>query len=202
MKKPTLRLLIPDAPVRYCTKFDLSNAAARKRIRDEIWPAVLAHKDEVLANPADLESIVERWHREQHAARAEAKKVEQVKRAVVAITAAGQEPCIMFGVTLWPRPGNDFGTYDYDQIRAAAWSFRDWERWLDKGSSPASKAICIRNMVRWLVALHDRVNPASVEPHAVRKALSLIGTISKLYEKNPTGECRIPCDPKIEGQWG
>jgi hypothetical protein len=196
-----LRLLIPDGPIIYCSKFDLTSPAVRKRIREEVWPAILACKDEVLANPADLENIVARWRRETHAARSEARKVEEIKRAVVAVTAAGQEPCIMFGVTLWPRPGNDFGTYDYDQIRVAAWTFRDWNMWLDKSSSPASKAICIRNMIRWLVAFHDRVNPSAGQ-HPLRKAMALIGTIAGLMEKNPTGECRIPCDPKIEGQWG
>src|SRR5690349_21511776 len=114
-KKPTLRLLIPEAPAKYCTKFDLTSAASRKRIKGEIWPAVLAHKDEVLGNPSKLESIVERWRRERHAARVTAAKVEEVKRHIVANTAAGQEPCIMFNVTLWPRPSDSpLGEYDYD----------------------------------------------------------------------------------------
>ena len=106
----------------------------------------------------------------------------------------------MYGVTLWPRPGNDFGTYDYDQIRVAAWTFRDWNMWLDKAYSPGSRAIYIRNMIRWLVEYHRRVNPTG-EPHPSRKALSLIGVIAGLMEKNPAAECRIPCDPKIEGHW-
>jgi hypothetical protein len=71
--------------------------------------------------------------------------------------------------------------------------------WLDRSASPASKAIYIRNMIRWLVVYHDRVNRG--ERHPLRKALALIGTICRTHGEE-SDRRRIRCDPKIEGQWG
>jgi hypothetical protein len=156
----------------------------------------------VIANPGDLEKIVSDHHHKQVTAIADAKRHAEAERRVAEVRNAGQEVCIMFGVPLWPRPGNEYGTYDYDQLRAAIWTFRDWVNWLDKGYSPGSKAIMIRNMIRWLVEHHRRVTPTGHEPHPSQKALQLIGTIARLYEKAPDAECSMhPIAPHIEGQW-
>ena len=36
---------------------------------------------------------------------------------------------MMFGQTVWPRLDIRQGDYDYDQVRAAIWTFRDYESW-------------------------------------------------------------------------
>jgi hypothetical protein len=100
---------------------------------------------------------------------------------------------------LWPH-NDQFGTYTYDQIRCAAWTFRDWNTWLDKSYSTGSKAIYFGNMVRWLLQYHDK--RIGGESPRLRKAIALVATIGRLQMENPKGQCVIPCDPKREGEWG
>jgi hypothetical protein len=53
----------------------------------------------------------------------------------------------MFGRVVWPRLDNLQGEYDYDQIRAAIWTFRDldnWNRQIKTDNRVGSRAIRIR----------------------------------------------------------
>src|SRR5262245_1296733 len=156
-KRPSLRLLVPDGPIKYCNQFDLTNQAHRKKVREVIWPAILANKDEVLANPGDLENIIKADAQRKAQAAAALRREEEIARKVVEVRAAGQEPCIMYGVQLWPRMDERYGTYDNDQIRLAAWTFRDWVMYLEKRDSPGTKAINVRNMIRRLLEYYDRI---------------------------------------------
>ena len=65
---------------------------------------------------------------------------------------ADQREVIMFGARLWPRVEHQFGTYDYDQICAAIWYFRDLDGWVQgsiSGKTPGSRAIIARLSTRW-----------------------------------------------------
>ena len=190
-------------PPIYCARYDLTNREQRAHVRDILWPIILANKEAVIANPSDLEAII-KAHGQKHAAASAALRREaEVKRKVVEIKSAGQEECIMFGVQLWPRPGNDYGTYDYDQVRAAAWYFRDFNDWMSQsriGQSPGSRAIYARLSVKWFGEYLVRAYPAT-EREKMQKVLSLVRTMAGLLEKAPDAECVYPVSPKVEGQW-
>ena len=50
---------------------------------------------------------------------------------------------ILFGERLWPRADN--ATYDFDQLRAAVWYFRDLNNWLSGSRDGASVGIAKRS---------------------------------------------------------
>jgi hypothetical protein len=198
-KRPSLRLLIPNGPRNYCAQFDLTNQAHRKKVREVIWPIILEHKDEVIVNPGNLETIIKAGQQKKVAAVAAAKHAAEVKRKVLEIRTAGEQECIMFGVRLWPRVDQTYGEYNYDQIRAAAWTFRDLNSWFDPRMSPGSKAICIRNSLRWVTLFHRRHYPPG-QGHLI-KVFALVGVMADLHTKSPDAECIIPHDPKVEAEW-
>jgi hypothetical protein len=86
-KKPTLRLLIPDAPPTYCAKYDLRNRKQRNHVRNVLWPIILANKDAVIANPRDLEAIINAGMQKQQQVVAAAKRQYETKRQVAVVTA-------------------------------------------------------------------------------------------------------------------
>lgn len=57
----TLRLLFPEAPSAYTSKFDLANAKQRQYVRDVIIPAALAAGNELIVDPSKLEQIVKAY---------------------------------------------------------------------------------------------------------------------------------------------
>jgi hypothetical protein len=202
-QKATLRLLIPDGPIRYCTQFDLTNRKQRAHVRNVLWPIILANKAEVIASPGDLENIINTHRDKKVAELAAAKRQEHTTRKVAEVRSSGQDECIMFGVRLWPRLDNHFGTYDYDQIRAAAWYFRDFNEWMSQsriGQSPGSRAIYARLSVKWLGEYLLRAYTAT-DREKMQKVFSLVRTIAGLLEKAPEAECVFPVSPKVEGQW-
>jgi hypothetical protein len=202
-KKPTLRVLIPDGPVKYCAQFNLMKQKQRAHIRDVLWPIVLANKEAVIANPGNLEAIVNGHKHKQVTAIAAAMREEETARKVVESWRSGEHECIMFGVRLWPRMDNHFGSYDYDQVRAAAWYFRDFNEWMSQsriGQLPGSRAIYARLSVKWFGEYLVRAYSVN-EREKMQKVFSLVRTIAGLLDKAPDAECIYPVSPKVEGQW-
>jgi transposase-like protein len=116
---------------------------------------------------------------------------------------ADQREIVMFGVRLWPCVEHQFGTYDYDQIRAAIWYFRDLDAWLQGGISgrtPGSRAIIIRLSTRWPQEYVDRAYPPETRGK-IKKVYQLVHLLARLLEENPEGECVVPYSPNIEGRW-
>jgi hypothetical protein len=198
-KRPSLRLLIPNGPRDFCMQLDLTNQAHRKKVREVIWPIIIEHKDEVIANPGNLEAIIKAGQQKKAMAAAALRREEEVQRKVVEIRTAGEQECIMYGVRLWPRVDSTYGEYNYDQIRAAAWTFRDLNSWFDPRMSPGSKAICMRNLLRWFSLFHRRHYQAG--EGGLMKVFALVGVMADLYAKSPDAECAMPHDPKVEAEW-
>jgi hypothetical protein len=152
-----------------------------------------------IAHPEHLEEIVKaHWRQEQETANREAteRDIEQAMHDLP----RGQEKLVLFGSLLWPPVAEEFRRleYDYDQVRTAAWYFRDINKWL-RNESPASRAIYIRLSTRWFQEYLDRCNSAG---GSIKRVLSLIRLMARLLENNPDGECVYPISPyNGEGQW-
>lgn len=197
IKKPTMHLLFPPAPLSYARHFDLTNPRQRKQIKEEILPAMIACRDQLLASPDNMATILSAYQAAQAAQQVAAVKTERHATAVRALPLAEQE-LVMFGQPVWPRPNGNQGEYTYDQARAAIWTFRDYEAWNVMAKEDVeSFAKRIRNSQRYLgefVRRTDREQP-------IARVYSLIMWFSRLMEKNPTAECKWPMYPHIEGQW-
>lgn len=200
--KATLRILFPCGDRAYCGRFDLANVKERQHVRDHIMPAALAKRDAILASPDQLESIVAlHWQRHQEATR-EAVANQKVADALRAMP-TDQRAVMMYGVRLWPRVEHQFGTYDYDQICAAIWYFRDFDGWVQggiSGKTPGSRAIIARLSTRWPQEYIDRAYTPETRGK-IKKVYQLVHLLARLLEENPEGECVVPPTPKTEGQW-
>jgi hypothetical protein len=194
---PTLALLFPLAPFPYARRFDLTQSAQRKIVKDQVLPAMIACRDKLLAQPDLMREIMSEYENGQRAKQLEMVTAQKRSTAVAAMPPAEQE-LTMFGQTVWPRLGINQGEYTYDQVRAAIWTFRDYESWNQMAKEDTgSHALRIRNSLRYLgeyIQRTDRNNPMG-------KILSLMLWFSHLMEKNPKGECKWPMYPHVEGQW-
>jgi hypothetical protein len=194
---PTLSLLFPPAPTNYARRFDLTKPPQRKHVKDQILPAMIACRDKLLAQPHLMREIMAEYEKGQIMRQREV--VVEKKRAVaVAAMPPVEQELMMFGQTVWPRLGINQGEYTYDQVRAAIWTFRDYESWNQMAKEDTgSHALRIRNSLRYLgeyLQRTDRNNPMA-------KIFSLILWFSHLMEKNPNGDCKWPMYPHVEGQW-
>lgn len=195
---PNLRVLFPLMPSRgYASQFNLLDFRQCERVRDVILPAMIACRDKLFANPEHTQQIVAAYLQEQRGQQQQAVVAEKRAVAVQRLPVAEQE-LVMFGQTVWPRIDNGQGEYDYDQVRAAIWTFRDYEAWNQIAKEEVgSFALRIRNSLRYLreyMYRTDRNNP-------MNKIFALVIWFSHLMEKNPTAECKWPHYPHIEGQW-
>lgn len=197
-KLPSLRVLFPNAPLRYCRLYNLSASRDRNMVRDQIFPAALANRDAILAAPDQLEVIIKAHLRKANAISQQAVVQQRVEKKIVAMPAHEKE-IIMFGERLWPRI--DDQSYDYDQVRAAIWYFCDQNRWLElTGQNVASRAICIRFSTKYFYEYIGRTDPPD-NPHKIKRVFHLVQHLAGLMEKNPDGECKLPPTPNTEGKW-
>lgn len=126
--EPTLRLLFPLAPNGFSRRFNLSNLKQRLRVENSVLPAMIACRDELMAEPENIERIIMRYESE-HRAKQRAVVVAEKRSVAVAALRSVEQELMMFGQTVWPRIDTSRGEYDYDQVRAAIWTFRDFESW-------------------------------------------------------------------------
>jgi hypothetical protein len=196
---PSLCLLFPKCPKNYANRFDLTRTDHRKLIADTILPAMIACRDQLLTTPENIAAILADYEQRQRQETVAEKLAVQREKAVATLK-AGECEIVMFGKTLWPRLDDLQGEYDYDQLRAAVWTFKDWNTWnqqivADNGVN--SRAIRIRLSTKWCseyLIRHGRDNP-------VRKIILLIQLISRLMETAPEAECRWPPHPTSEAEW-
>ncbi len=188
--KPSLRLVFPQAPRTYANRFDLTRAKDRHSVRAEILPAAMAHRDELRAQPHDLERIVREHQATEQDAVATAQAASKLAVAIGAMKPDEQE-IMLFGVRFWPQVDPSV-MYTYAQVCTAAWTVRDWHSWL-RAETPASKAIYIRLATRWLYEYCKREN---VGVPALCQVFGLISRIATALQQNPEGVCRYPISPK------
>jgi hypothetical protein len=198
-KSATIRMLFPQAPVGWSKQFSLDDPKARGIIEKMLLPAMIACKDQLLADPERTPQIIAAYENAQRANR-QAEKRQQVVTAAVAALGPNQQELKVFGTTVWPRLDNRQGNYDYDQVRAAIWAFRDYLNWnvlMTRDNDPASHGIRIRNSTRYFREYLTRADQNS----PMRPVFNLIIWFSYLWANSPTGECKWPAYPHIEGQW-
>lgn len=198
LNQPTMALLFPASPPRgYTAQFNLLDPRNREQVRDVILPAMIACRDRLLADPDRIRDIVNEHVSAQRTKQREIVLTEKRAVAVKSLPMAEQE-LVMFGQPVWPRLDNSQGEYNYDQVRAAIWTFRDYEDWnvLAK-EDKQSFAMRIRNSQRYLCEYIQRTD----RNNHMSKIYSLIAWFSFLMQKNPDGECKWPMYPHIEGQW-
>jgi hypothetical protein len=195
-----LRVLVPGASSRgFCSQFNLLNPRDRMEIRDQLFPIMVARRERILAEPHRIGEIVTEYCNEMHA-KAKTEAQEKQRQEAVATLAPGQSELMMFGKTVWPRLDDRQGAYDYDQIRAAIWTFRDldnWNRQIEKDNGAGSRAIRIRLSTKWYgeyVIRNGRDSP-------MRAIFGLVHWMSRLMETNPDGQCKWPAYPTSEAEW-
>lgn len=198
--KPNLRLMFPTETRRcgFRESFDLRNKSDRDRIIQEVLPAALANKERLIADPTCLSAIVDEYRR------------QSLKTAKITIAAqtmpATQQRVAMYGVQLWPRVEVRFGEYEYEQLLAAVWYFRDNERWLAQSTiaeTSEARAHYMRLSLWWPLQYFERQqSPAEREVwDRAKKICTLVSTIANLMRAKPDGECVVPPSPHVEGQW-
>jgi hypothetical protein len=196
-----LRVLFPWGPKAYCARFDLSTAKTRQHVREHIMPAVVAHREELLAAPETLEAVVSRYWKQKEDAK---RKASEEKKATDALSAmpADQQEIVVYGVRVWPLTDFRLGSYDYYQICTAVWYFRDLDNLLQtrNDNSPGSRAILIRFSTKWLELYLKRTHEPA-ERVRLQRVYQVINMLAGLLEKNPDAECMIPSVPMVEGQW-
>jgi hypothetical protein len=160
---------------------------------------MIACRDKLIANPDKMLDILNAHAAEQKAAE-RAQEAESKRQAAVAALATGQGEIVMYGATLWPRLDNRQGEYDYDQVRAAVWTFRDldnWNRQIANDNGVGSRGIRIRLSTKWYseyLIRNGRDNP-------IRRIFTLVHHITRLMEAAPDAPCKWPPYPTAEAEW-
>jgi hypothetical protein len=183
-RKVTLRLLFSNWPTysrrsSLANRYNLLDAQHRQFVREVIMPIALANREAVLADPTCLDKLVTfRPSTQQGITRANAPKP-------AALHPVTEKPASMYGMQLWPRPGNAV-YYSYAQMRAACRYFQDQLHLCEQSRAfpgPKDRAWAIRQSTRTLQAYCDRV------------VLNLTDQIATAMEFNPGGECNPPLMP-------
>lgn len=196
----TARVLFPGSPRAWWQRYDLTNQKHRTELRDVIMPAAIANKEAILKAPHDIERIL-RLHAHNQAVAAEKEAKQRKIDAARKVMPANQSDIVMFGEWLWPAPE---ATYDYDQLCCAIWMFEDLNRWFSLstvGQGAGSRAQMMRFTTKWISEYINHRSGAYLTYTKITKIYTLIDHLSRLLERNPGGECRVPPTPKIEGQW-
>ena len=126
LKFPTLRLLFPLAPNKYSMQFNLFDKKQLAHVSETILPAMIACKDQLLADPERTQEIVNEYLKTKQVQQKQAVIIKKHAVAVKAMAVTEQE-LVMFGHPVWPRLDTSQGEYDYDQVRAAIWFFREYQ---------------------------------------------------------------------------
>jgi hypothetical protein len=194
----TARALFTGSPASgELSRLVLTNKTDRDTVKNIIFPAAIANRDAIIAEPQRISSIIGAYRQAQFVAEQKAKK-EKAYVELVAKLPPNQLEVIAYGVPLWPIDPSD---YDYDQLRAACWTFNGLLCFLTatpKPESPASIAITIRNSIKWL---GEYALFRSQGQKEFKRIFTLIHHISYLYETNPDANCKWPYTPNVEGEW-
>jgi hypothetical protein len=199
---PSLRMLFSLGSHAFCRRFDLTDRKQRCKVRDEIFPAMIANREAILAAPDCLEQILDESARhlaEKARKEADEKRFAQARDKV----GPGEEEIIMYGQRFWPVIDNRMGVYDYATLCLAIWHYQDQLRWVSMsraGESVASQVIMLRLGTKWLYQLANQGELGDKTRQRLKMFCTIIGTLADEYANNPSGECKPPVTPKIEAQ--
>ncbi len=194
----SLRMLFADAPLRLAQQIDLRKGPERAFVRDLLLPAMIADRKALLRNPDRLGPVMHQCGR-QHVARQRKERHKEATQQALASMPSGQaEVIMMFGERLWPRTHDRYGSYDFEQLTTAVWTFREFETALCVGhrDQPQSRGILIRHSTKFLNEYCSRMGEAA---NGMRMVLRLVHLLTTLMERHPDAECRPMPAPAIDG---
>lgn len=186
----------------FCQRFDLTNTKQRVKVRNEIFPTMIANREAILAAPDNLEQILDEHKRRVAQQARDASDDVRFAQAREKM-GPGEEEIIMYGQRFWPVIDNRMGVYDYATLCLAIWHFQDQLRWVSMsraGESVASQVIILRLGTKWLYQLANQGELGDKTRQRLKMFCTVIGTLADEYASNPTEECRPPVTPKIEQQ--
>jgi hypothetical protein len=195
--RASLRMLFPNAPLKLAAQIDLRKEPERAFVRDLLLPAMIADRKALLKNPNRLVRIMHQCGRHHIATRRQERHKEAAQQALSSMP-SGQPEVIMFGERLWPRTHDRYGSYDFEQLTAAVWTFREFETALCVGhrDQPQSRGILIRHSTKFLNEYCNRMGEAA---NGMRMVLRLVHLLTTLMVRNPDAECRPMPAPAIDG---
>jgi len=132
------------------------------------------------------------------ATQGQVQREEAVQRALISMP-SGQTEVIMFGERLWPRTHDRYGSYDFAQLTAAVWTFREFDTALCVGhrDETRTRAILIRHATKFLDRHANLIGGEAGD--GLRMVLRLIHLCTVLMEKSPDAECRPMPAPAVDG---
>ena len=142
----------------FCQRFDLTNTKQRVKVRNEIFPTMIANREAILAAPDNLEQILDEHKRRVAQQARDASDDVRFAQAREKM-GPGEEEIIMYGQRFWPVIDNRMGVYDYATLCLAIWHFQDQLRWVSMsraGESVASQVIILRLGTKWLYQLANQ----------------------------------------------
>jgi hypothetical protein len=198
--RPNLRMLFSRGSRAFCQRFDLTNNKRRATVRNEIFPAMIANREAILAAPDSLEEIIDK-HKERLVQRARDASDEARFALAREKMGSGEQEIVMYGQRFWPVIDNRMGVYDYQTLCLAIWHFQDQLRWVSTsraGENVASQVIMLRLGTKWLYQLANQGELGDKTRQRLKMFCTVIGTLADEYAANPSGECKPPVTPKIE----
>jgi hypothetical protein len=195
--RASLRMLFPNAPLKLAQQIDLRKGPERAFVRDLLLPAMIADRKALLKNPNRLVPIMHQCGRHHIVTRRQERHKEAAQQALASMP-SGQSEVIMFGERLWPRTHDRHGSYDFEQLTAAVWTFREFETALCVGhrDQPQSRGILIRHSTKFLNEYCSRMGEAA---NGLRMVLRLVHLLTTLMVRNPDAVCRPMPAPAIDG---
>jgi hypothetical protein len=197
---PTAKLLFPQAPTSFTRLYSLAEEKDRKVLREQILPAAIRCRGQILVTP---EQIAEILQRDAAAIRERARLEEQERKLNSARkTLAAHEPeVILFGKHFWPIVDidNPDQRYDYAQLTAAAWFFDDALRLAraSNDNSPKSCGLKIRFLIKRLGQFNDTLPLDQPARGRWRRIFELVNEMTRMLERSPEKEIsnRLPLLP-------
>jgi hypothetical protein len=195
--RASLRMLFPDAPFKLDQQIDLRKEPERSFVRDMLLPGMIADRKTLLRHPERLGLLMLQSGRHYATNRKQVRREHEVQQALASMP-TGQAEVIMFGERLWPRTHDRYGTYDFEQLTTAVWTFREFETALCVGhrDRPQSRGILIRHSTKFLNEFCSRMGEAA---NGMRMVFRLVHLLTALMGRNPDAECRPMPAPAIEG---
>jgi hypothetical protein len=193
------RMLFTEAPPNrgFLTNLDLATSKGRTFVKDVLMPAAIINREAILAEPDRIEQIIDEYRQAQRVEAHKQAQEREVQKAVSRLP-AGQQQVVVYGETFWPPTDS---MYDYDQLRAAVWYFRNVSGLLSDGrdNSVGSVAIGIRQSIKFL----SEYATFRSDQKKMQTIFSLVRNITLVWEQNPNAECKWPMYPigGEEGKW-
>lgn len=187
--QPNLGILFPDAPLTFRQSFDLSKPKELLAVKEQVIPAVMENRQAIIAAPDKIDEIIKSHMRQLYEAADAERRAKKVEAAKANLNPTETE-VIMFGRRFWPiidLPHPDL-SYSFEELRHAAWTFRELHKVsrLSSDSAPQSCGIRIRHIIKFL------------NGYLNSKVMYLLNDMSRALQENAEGEEKLPDMPNLD----